>query len=61
MSDLVPSHNEEALTRCKALYLGTSLFNTDPKKFNENRLSLSQLQDSIAKRYPVDGSNYAKG
>lgn len=61
MSELVPSQNEEALSRCKALYLGTSIFNSDPKKFNEARLTLSQLQESISQRYPIDGSNYVRG
>lgn len=61
MSDSLPSLSEDALCRCKALYLGTAIFNNDSKKFNESRLSLSQLQESISLRYPVDGSNYSKG
>ncbi|CAF0831466.1 unnamed protein product [Brachionus calyciflorus] len=59
MSENLPS--EDAICRCQALYLGTSLFNTSNKKFNESSLSLSQLQDSISDRYPIDGSNFARG
>ncbi len=68
MSSQVPSQDEQALCRCRTLYLGTSLFDpivaqqsANGKKFNESNLSLNQLQDTIAKRYPVDGSNFAKG
>lgn len=61
MSDNTPSQSEDPLCRCKALYLGTSIFNTNSKKFNESSLNLSQLQESIATRYPIDGSNFAKG
>jgi hypothetical protein len=57
----VPSQDEQPLCRCRTLYLGTSLFDASSKKFAESNLSLNQLQDTIAKRYPVDGSNFAKG
>lgn len=61
MSESIPSQYEEPLCRCKALYLGTSIFNPLNKKINESTLNLSQLQDTIAQRYPTDGSNFAKG
>lgn len=61
MSEVVPSQNEDALCRCKALYLGTSIFNSDKKKLNDSRLNITYLQESIAQRYPVDGSNFARG
>ena len=58
---LLPSQEEQPLCRCRVLYLGTSLFDSGSKKFNETNLSLNQLQDTISKRYPTDGSNFAKG
>lgn len=61
MSDQVPSQSQDALVRTKALYLGTSIFENGSKKITELKLTLSQLQESIARRYPVDGSNLARG
>ena len=61
MSENIPSQNEEPICKCKALYLGTSVFNQDNKKVNESNLNLAQLQHTIAERYPIDGSNYAQG
>jgi hypothetical protein len=63
MSDL-PNNNEQSLIRCRALYLGTCLYKSDAKRSSSainEILKLSQLQGSIASRYPTDGSNYAKG
>lgn len=62
MSENIPSLNEEIICRFKALYLGTSVYvNPQNKKFNETSLNLAQLQDTIAERYPTDGSTYVKG
>lgn len=61
MSELVPSQNEETLCRCKALYLGTSIFNSEKKKLTDSRLNITYLQESIGQRYPIDGSNFARG
>ena len=66
MSDL-PNNNEQSLIRCRALYLGTCLYKSADKKQQQQQhaaneiLKLSQLQATIATRYPIDGSNYAKG
>lgn len=61
MSNLVPSENEEPVSRYQALYLGTSLFEKDAEKMNMARLHLAQLQASIGERYPVNGSSYCQG
>ena len=61
MSDTVPSKNEEPILRHKALYMGTTLFKTDAENFDEKDISLVHLQETIAKRYPIDGSNFSKG
>lgn len=53
----VPSQNEEVLHQTKALYLGTTIFKPDS---NSQSLSLSQLQEPISQRYPVDGSNFVR-
>ena len=41
--------------------MGTTLFNKALDSFSEKNINLSALQDTIAERYPVDGSNFAKG
>jgi len=58
---MVPSEDEQPLFRNRLLYLGTSVIDPKKKKINESKLNLSQLQDTISERYPIDGSNYAKG
>ena len=57
----IPSKNEEALKKCRVLYLGTTIFSKDSDNFNEKSINLSVLQETIAERYPIDGSNFAKG
>ena len=59
MSDQVPSQSEEAICRCKDL--GTSIFSSEKKNFNETGFNIAFLQESIGQRYPVDGSNFARG
>ena len=60
MSENVPSNNEEAILKYKVLYLGTTLFKND-ETFDEKDISLIHLQDTIAKRYPINGANFSKG
>jgi hypothetical protein len=57
----IPSNNEEPLKKCRVLYMGTALFNNNLENFDEKNINLNILQDTIAERYPVDGSNFAKG
>jgi len=57
----MPSKNEEPLKKCRVLYLGTAIFNKNLEKFDEKNINLGVLQETIAERYPVDGSNFAKG
>lgn len=61
MSLNLPSQEEPQLCRCRALYLGTNIFKTKSRKVDESKLSLSLLQNTISERYPIDGSNFAKG
>jgi hypothetical protein len=61
MSLSVPSLDEQPLAKCRALYLGTSVFNDNANTFDEASLNLAQIQATIGLRYPIDGSNYAKG
>lgn len=61
MGEKVPSQDESTICHFKALYLGTSIFNSNSKRVDETRLRLSVFQDSIAERYPVNGSNQVKG
>lgn len=61
MSESIPSQNEDTLCRCKALYLGTTIFNPSSKKVSESNLNLSQLQDSISERYPTNGDHFTRG
>lgn len=56
----LPSQNEKPLLRSRALYLGTSIFTVN-KKEDEQNIKLEILQNSIAERYPIDGSSYSKG
>jgi hypothetical protein len=58
---MAPSEEEQPLFRNRLLYLGTSVIDAKKKKINESKLNLSQLQDTISQRYPIDGSSYAKG
>ena len=57
----IPSNNEEPLKKCRVLYMGTALFNNNLENFDEKNINLNILQETIAERYPVDGSNFAKG
>jgi len=57
----LPSLNQKPLSRSRALYLGTSVFSSQANKFDESKLTLDQLQKTIGERYPIDGSQYAKG
>ncbi len=57
----LPSLNQKPLSRSRALYLGTSVFSSKANKFDESKLTLDQLQKTIGERYPIDGSQYAKG
>ena len=57
----IPSKNEQVLKKCRVLYMGTALFNKAPESFDEKNINLAVLQETIAERYPVDGSNFAKG
>ena len=57
----IPSKNQEALKKCRVLYMGTTIFARNSESFNENSINLNSLQGTIAERYPVDGSNFAKG
>ena len=61
MSLNVPTQSEEPLSRCRSIYLGTSIFKPKTKVFDETKISLNLLQETIAERYPVDGSPFAKG
>jgi hypothetical protein len=60
MSLGIPNKDETPISKCQALYLGTSIL-TRTKQIEESNLSLDLLQDAISDRYPTDGNNYAKG
>ena len=63
MDQTLPIENpdQEPIIKNRLLYMGTTLFQKVDDNFDEKDITLSYLQDTIAQRYPVDGSNFAKG
>lgn len=61
MNQNVPSANQEPIVRNKLLYMGTTLFQKVDEGFNEKDITLAHLQETIAQRYPIDGSNFSRG
>ncbi len=61
LSTNLPSLNQKPLSRSRALYLGTSIFLSQANQYDESKLTLADLQKTIAERYPVDGSQFSKG
>ena len=61
MNGDLPSANQEPIVKNKLLYMGTTLFQKVDEGFNEKDITLAYLQETIAQRYPTDGSNFSKG
>ena len=60
MNQNLPSADQEPILRNRLLYMGTTLFQKADEGIDEKDISLAHLQDTIAQRYPIDGSNFAK-
>jgi len=61
MNQDVPSTGQEPILKNRLLYMGTTLFQKVDEGFNEKDITLAHLQETIAQRYPIDGSNFSKG
>jgi hypothetical protein len=61
MNQDVPSTGQEPIIKNRLLYMGTTLFQKVDAGFDEKDITLAHLQDTIAQRYPIDGSNFSKG